>query len=187
MQQFREVSRTRTIYSTETHTSDFILNTFWNGKLVQFFQERCCVVMTGCQENKSCSKVLNFLERLDDRIRCTHKETVAYIHSTPSLRSFPSVAFETVPMFIWLTMALSRPRYKQCCQTGKNLMSIPKRKSLWGHHCQGMWITAVTMYTLWLKRQDDRLTVKEWISWMQRWFQLWTFEKNKVQCVFQLS
>ena len=41
---------------------------------MQFFQERCCVVMTGCQENKSCSKVLNFLERLDDRIRCTHKE-----------------------------------------------------------------------------------------------------------------
>ena len=28
MQQFRDVSRTRTIYSTETHTSDFILNTF---------------------------------------------------------------------------------------------------------------------------------------------------------------
>ena len=27
MQQFREVSRTRTIYSTETHTSDFVLNT----------------------------------------------------------------------------------------------------------------------------------------------------------------
>ena len=72
MQQFREVSRTRTIYSTETHTNDFILNTFWNGKPVQFFQERSCVVMTGCQENKSCSKVLNFLERLDDRIRCTH-------------------------------------------------------------------------------------------------------------------
>ena len=34
------------------------------------------MVVTGCQENKSCSKVLNFLERLDDRIRCTHKETV---------------------------------------------------------------------------------------------------------------
>ena len=28
MQQFREVSRTRTTYNTETHTSDFILNTF---------------------------------------------------------------------------------------------------------------------------------------------------------------
>ena len=38
MQQFREVSRTRTIYSTETHTSDFILHTaFSNGKPVQFF------------------------------------------------------------------------------------------------------------------------------------------------------
>ena len=35
--------------------------------------------MTGCQENKSYSKVLNFLERLDDRIRCTHKETVAVV------------------------------------------------------------------------------------------------------------
>ena len=62
MQQFREVSRTTTIYSTETHTSDFILNTFWNGKPVQFFYERCWVVVTGCQENKSCSKVLNFLD-----------------------------------------------------------------------------------------------------------------------------
>ena len=75
MQQFRELCRTRTIYSTETHTNDFILN----GKPVQFFQERCCVAVTGCQENKSCSKVLNFLERLDDRIRCTHKETVAVV------------------------------------------------------------------------------------------------------------
>ena len=28
MQQFREESRTRTTYSTETHTSDFILNMF---------------------------------------------------------------------------------------------------------------------------------------------------------------
>ena len=37
MQQFREVSRTRTTYSTETHTSDFILNMFSNGKPVQFF------------------------------------------------------------------------------------------------------------------------------------------------------
>ena len=61
------------LYSTETHTSYFILNTFWNGKPVQFFQERCWVVVTGCQENKSCSKVLNFLERLDNRIRCTHR------------------------------------------------------------------------------------------------------------------
>ena len=31
------------------------------------------------------------------------------MRSTPSLGSFPSVAFETVPMFVRLTMALSRP------------------------------------------------------------------------------
>ena len=33
----------------------------------------------------------------------------AHMRSTPSLRGFPSVAFETVPMFVWLTMTLSRP------------------------------------------------------------------------------
>ena len=33
----------------------------------------------------------------------------AHMHSTPSLRSVPKVAFETVPMFVRLTMALSRP------------------------------------------------------------------------------
>ena len=47
---------------------------------MQFFQERCCVVVTGCQENESCGKGLNFLERLDDRIRCTHEETVAAVN-----------------------------------------------------------------------------------------------------------
>ena len=33
------------------------------------------MVVTGCQENESCSKVLNFLERFDDKIRCTDEET----------------------------------------------------------------------------------------------------------------
>ena len=33
----------------------------------------------------------------------------AHMCSTLSLRNFPSVAGETVPMFVWLTMALSRP------------------------------------------------------------------------------
>ena len=32
--------------------------------------------MTRCHENESCSKVLNFLERLDDRIGCANEETV---------------------------------------------------------------------------------------------------------------
>ena len=35
------------------------------------------MLVAGCQENESCSKVLNFLEKLDVRIRCTHEETVA--------------------------------------------------------------------------------------------------------------
>ena len=33
----------------------------------------------GCQEDESCSKVSNFLERLDDRIRYSHEETVAVV------------------------------------------------------------------------------------------------------------
>ena len=37
------------------------------------------MVKAGCQENESCSKVLNLLERLDDRIRCTHEEKVAVV------------------------------------------------------------------------------------------------------------
>ena len=35
--QFRELSKTRSICSIQTHTSDFILNTFSNEKPVQFF------------------------------------------------------------------------------------------------------------------------------------------------------
>ena len=36
--------------------------------------------------------------------------TLIHIHPPPtqSLRSFPSVAFKTVPLFVWLTMAVSR-------------------------------------------------------------------------------
>ena len=37
------------------------------------------MVMTRCHENEPCSKVLNFLERLDDRIWCAHEETVTVI------------------------------------------------------------------------------------------------------------
>ena len=33
----------------------------------------------------------------------------AHMRSTPSFRSSPNIAFETVPMFTWLTMTLSRP------------------------------------------------------------------------------
>ena len=47
--------------------------------------------MTGCQENKFCSKVLNFLERLDDRIRCTHEETVAVVKPCEDIGSNKSL------------------------------------------------------------------------------------------------
>ena len=33
----------------------------------------------------------------------------AHMRSTSSLRRFPNVVFETIPMFVWLTMALSGP------------------------------------------------------------------------------
>ena len=46
---------------------------------MQLFQERCRVLMTRCHENESCSKILNFLERLDDKIECAHEETVTVI------------------------------------------------------------------------------------------------------------
>ena len=36
-------------------------------------------MVVGCQDNESCSKVLNFLETLDDKIRCTHEQTVAIV------------------------------------------------------------------------------------------------------------
>ena len=37
------------------------------------------MLVAGCQDNEPCSKVLNFLERLDDSIRCTHEETVVIV------------------------------------------------------------------------------------------------------------
>ena len=36
-------------------------------------------MVMGCQENESCSKGLNFMERLDDRTGCTKEETVAVV------------------------------------------------------------------------------------------------------------
>ena len=54
---------------------------------MQFFKERCEVAVAGYQANEYCSKVLNFLERLGDRIRCTHEETVAVVEPLEDIRS----------------------------------------------------------------------------------------------------
>ena len=49
------------------------------------------MVVAGCQKNESSSKVLNFLERLDERIRCTHKETVAVVKPREDIGSNKSL------------------------------------------------------------------------------------------------
>ena len=46
----------------------------------------------------------------------------AHLHSTPSIRSLPNTAFETVPLFIWLTMALSHSFKEDCLAL---LLSLP--------------------------------------------------------------
>ena len=51
------------------------------------FSRRGVVMVVGCQDNESCSKVLNFLEWLDDRIRCTHEQTVAIVNPLEDIGS----------------------------------------------------------------------------------------------------
>ena len=51
----------------------------WDTGTEPLEENNCRVVMTRCHEDESCSKVLNFLERLDDRIGCAHEETVTGI------------------------------------------------------------------------------------------------------------
>ena len=46
----------------------------------------------GCQENESCSKVL---ERLDDRIKWTHEETVAVVRPREDIGSNKGLYRET--------------------------------------------------------------------------------------------
>ena len=99
MQQLREVSRTRTTYSTETHTSDFILNFLRHSEMesqCSFSRRGVEWWWRGCQENKSCSKVLNFLERLDERIMCTHEETVAAVKPWEDIGSNTSLGWSSV-------------------------------------------------------------------------------------------
>ena len=47
---------------------------------MQFLQAGCMQGGdAGCHKNESCSRVLSFLERLDNRTGCTHKEMVAVV------------------------------------------------------------------------------------------------------------
>ena len=149
MQQFREVSRTRTIYSTETHTSDFILNTFWNGKPVQFFEERCWVVVTGCQENKSCSKVLNFLERLDDRIRCTHEETVAIVKPWKDIGSTKSLGWSAHLFMNCMVREIVRRQPSLKCAVNES-----------GHRQCSEWTCCLSVYLFFLWSGESVSTIQ---------------------------
>ena len=53
------------------------------------------------------------------------------MHSTTSLRCFPKIAFETVPMFIWLTMPLSHPLKVNCLALSLSLPLSSKRLVVW--------------------------------------------------------
>ena len=61
------------------------------GSQCSFSRRGVGVVVAGCQENESCSKVLYFLEMLDDRIRCTHEETVAVVKPWENIGSNKSL------------------------------------------------------------------------------------------------
>ena len=59
----------------------------------------------------------------------------ALMRSTPSLRSFPNIAFETVLMFVWLTMAFSR-RFKLALPLSTSLsLSLPLFQAIDGVVC----------------------------------------------------
>ena len=53
--------------------------------------------------------IKNFLQNFASVQDGIYKLGKAHMCSTLSLRSFPSVAFEMVPVFVWLTVAFSHP------------------------------------------------------------------------------
>ena len=93
---------------------------------MRFFQEKCWVVVAGCQQNKSCSKVSDFLERLDDRIRCTHEETVAVVKAWEDTGSNKSLGciFSEKPADRTISLCSIFVYPKQCygCQCLRFLM-----------------------------------------------------------------
>ena len=77
MQQFSEVNRTRTIYSTETHTSDLIRSEM--GSQCSFSRRGIEWWWRGAKRTSLAAKFWIFCRELDVRIRCTHEERVAVV------------------------------------------------------------------------------------------------------------
>ena len=55
----------------------------------------------------------------------------ALVHSTPSLRHFPNIAFETVPMSVCLMMAFSHPFNKDCWVLTLSMPFSSRQSMLW--------------------------------------------------------
>ena len=53
------------------------------------------------------------------------------MHSPPFLRSFPSITFETALVFIWMTVALSRPLKEDCRALPLFILPSPRRLTMW--------------------------------------------------------
>ena len=76
MQQFREVDRTRTIYSTETHTSDFIRSEM--GSQCSFSRRGVECLWRGAKRTSLAAK-FGIFWRGWMKIRCAHEETGAVV------------------------------------------------------------------------------------------------------------
>ena len=79
----------------------------------------------------------------------------AHMRSTPSLWSFLNVAYETAPMVIWLTMALSRPFREDRLALPLSTPLSSRRSVVW---CPLLWDTLVCM----LQRSSSSLYVAEY-------------------------
>ena len=55
----------------------------------------------------------------------------AHMRSTPSLRSFPNVALETVPILVWLMIALSHPLKEDCWALPLSTPLSSRRSMVW--------------------------------------------------------
>ena len=60
----------------------------------------------------------------------------AHMYFTLSLRSFLNDAFETVPMFVWLMLALSRPFKEDCLVLPLSTPPSSRRSMMW---CPWLW------------------------------------------------
>ena len=84
------------------------METYWKRVIIDSVHLACLNVVILAYVHiiwSRCSSLVQF-SSVQDGIYALGK---AHVHSTPSLRSFPNVALETVPMLVWQTMALSRP------------------------------------------------------------------------------